>query len=201
MPEHFKVASDPAAIHPAPPGDDGEWVSFAEAICKPGRFRRIGRLDTGPTTSKVTPCQPRGSISVPWYKSAWRGSRVRSLRHHGSLGAPVKIRQLEPKRPKGLHRYAWRDKLRERDRPKDILGKIRYVTGERAFLHDMYLHTGVEEFAGPLRCGSNACGVARPTRQYYYTRAPDRTGYAVRTKGILSLMQQAGMADDWKKLA
>jgi hypothetical protein len=73
-----------------------------------------------------------------------------------------KIRQLEPKRPKGLDRYAWRDRPRERDRLKDILGKIRHVTSERAFLHDMYLHTGVEELAGPLRCGATLTGLARP---------------------------------------
>ena len=52
--------------------------------------------------------------------------------------------------------------LREWDRPKDILGKIRHVTGQRTCLHDMYLHTGVEELAGSLRCGATLAGLAKP---------------------------------------
>jgi len=74
----------------------------------------------------------------------------------------LSINKLETKRPRGLDRYTWRDRPRERDRPKDILGKIRHVTDERAFLHNMYLHTGVEELAGSLRCGATLAGLARP---------------------------------------
>jgi hypothetical protein len=74
----------------------------------------------------------------------------------------LSINKLEIKRPQGLDRYAWRDRPRERDRAEGILGKIRHVTDDRAFLHDIYLHAGVEELAGPLRCGAALAGLARP---------------------------------------